>query len=542
MTDVRLALNYAAASDRGLVRQNNEDAGYAGPHLLALADGMGGHAAGEVASTFLVEALRELDSPLLDDQQHPRHRARLTTLLASAADEGNRRIAAHVDENPQLSGMGCTLTSMLFRGEQAAVCHVGDSRAYLLRDDELTQLTKDDTFVQSLVDEGKLDAADASSHPQRSLILKALTGRPVEPALTALTIRPGDRFLLCSDGLTDPVSIGTMTDILRTLDPVAATGRLVEMALRGGGPDNVTVIVADVVDVNDSNDLESELPREAILVGAAAPETPDSPRQDTPASRAAASAASISITHTPAHPVPTAEEAASDAAPEDGNVSELASAGGVLNKTQLQNVGPTQPDHPDSPGGHGKPRKRGWIAAAIATIVVLGLVGGGLFAYNRLQSTYFVAVDNKEIVVKQGAPGTILGISLNSTYQQVCLNEKAEVKLVDAGSVTADGKGAVDCHLFVTGDLNPSARSKLDSMPEDDYQGVVEQINRLAEETLPVCVTRSAETDVKPGEKKPGEKSTVEKPRSGSRAPERPTQSRAPEDLTTPGVSCREVK
>ena len=173
---MKLALDFVAASDRGLVRGNNEDSAYAGPRLLALADGMGGHAAGEVASAFMIDALKPLDSPLIED---PEHSERLETLLATAMDEGNQNIAMHVQENPTLAGMGCTLTSLLFRGNEIGLCHVGDSRGYRLRDGELEQITTDDTFVQSLVEQGKLDPADVSSHPQRSLILKALTGRPV---------------------------------------------------------------------------------------------------------------------------------------------------------------------------------------------------------------------------------------------------------------------------------------------------------------------------------------------------------------------------
>ena len=175
-----LALDYAARSDRGLVRGNNEDSAVAASHLLALADGMGGHAAGEVASQLMIEALFPLNTMFTGD---PVPADRLPGMLVEAMEAGNRAIAAHVDENPTLEGMGCTLSSLLFNDGKLGVCHVGDSRGYLLRDGVLTQVTKDDTYVQSLVDEGKLDPEDVSSHPQRSLILKALTGRPVEPTL-----------------------------------------------------------------------------------------------------------------------------------------------------------------------------------------------------------------------------------------------------------------------------------------------------------------------------------------------------------------------
>ena len=167
------ALVYTARSHLGMVRENNEDSAYAGPRLLALADGMGGHAAGEIASQFVVAALAKLDE---DEPGQD-----LTGTLSRALTVGNSAIAAHVDAHPETDGMGCTATALLFDGRRMGLIHVGDSRAYLLRDGELSQITKDDTFVQSLVDRGELSEDEAHSHPRRSLILKALTGEPVEP-------------------------------------------------------------------------------------------------------------------------------------------------------------------------------------------------------------------------------------------------------------------------------------------------------------------------------------------------------------------------
>ena len=234
------ALDYAALSDRGLVRQNNEDSGYAGPRLLAIADGMGGHAAGEVASQLMIASLSKLDADQPGDD--------LLDALAMSCAEGNASIAAEIEANPKTEGMGTTLTSLLFDGGRVGLCHVGDSRGYLLRDGELTQITRDDTYVQSLVDEGQLSEDEAHVHPQRSLILKALTGRPVEPTLKYREVREGDRYLLCSDGLSDPVSADTIAEALAEGSPSDAASRLVDLALRSGGPDNITVIIADVVD------------------------------------------------------------------------------------------------------------------------------------------------------------------------------------------------------------------------------------------------------------------------------------------------------
>ena len=185
-----LVLRYSARSDRGLVRQNNQDAVYAGPRLLALADGMGGHAAGEVASSLVISALAPLDDDDPGDD--------LLRELHAATVEGNAAIHRHVLETPDLEGMGTTLTAILFKGSRLGLVHVGDSRAYQLRDGSFTQITKDDTFVQSLIDEGRITEEEAHTHPQRSLLLRAITGQDVEPSLTVREARPGDRYLLCS--------------------------------------------------------------------------------------------------------------------------------------------------------------------------------------------------------------------------------------------------------------------------------------------------------------------------------------------------------
>lgn len=242
-----LVLRYSARSDRGLVRQNNQDAVYAGPRLLALADGMGGHAAGEVASSLVISALAPLDE---DDPSDD-----LLAELRQATFEGNAAITRHVALNSDLEGMGTTLTAILFKGNRLGLVHVGDSRCYQLRDGEFAQITKDDTFVQSLIDEGRITEDEAHTHPQRSLLLRAITGADVEPSLTIREARAGDRYLLCSDGLSGPVSDETLADTLRTYrDPRECADRLIELALRGGGPDNITCIVADVVDVDFGDD------------------------------------------------------------------------------------------------------------------------------------------------------------------------------------------------------------------------------------------------------------------------------------------------
>ncbi|MGY2127817.1 PP2C family protein-serine/threonine phosphatase [Blastococcus sp. SYSU DS0617] len=235
-----LVLRYAARSDRGLIRGNNQDSVYAGPRLLAVADGMGGHAAGDVASKVVIAALQHLD----DDTPS----GDMLQALRQGVFEGSEHLREVIRDSPQLEGMGTTLTAILFAGGRLALCHVGDSRAYLLRDGEFTQITHDDTFVQTLIDDGRITPEEANSHPQRSLLLRALNGQEVEPDLSMREARAGDRYLLCSDGLSGVVSEETLADALADPDPQSTADRLIELALRSGGPDNITVIVADVVD------------------------------------------------------------------------------------------------------------------------------------------------------------------------------------------------------------------------------------------------------------------------------------------------------
>ncbi|MDP9406711.1 MAG: protein phosphatase 2C domain-containing protein, partial [Actinomycetota bacterium] len=271
-----LQLRYAAVSDRGLLRDGNEDSVYAGPRLLAVADGMGGHAAGEVASAVAIAAVAPLDEDVPG--------ADLLDALRDAAETANSRLREMVSADGTLDGMGTTLTAMLWAGSRIGVLHVGDSRAYLLRGGQLTQITHDHTLVQTLVDEQRISADEASSHPQRSLLTRALDGREgVDPDLSVREARPGDRYLLCTDGLSGVVSPQTMLETLQTEDREQAARRLVELALRGGGPDNISVIVADVAEAGGRGGTE-------VLVGGAAatsPQTSALPTGDSAAHRAA---------------------------------------------------------------------------------------------------------------------------------------------------------------------------------------------------------------------------------------------------------------
>jgi protein phosphatase len=247
---------FAARTHVGLVRDGNEDAMYAGPRLLAVADGVGGSVAGEIASKITINTLSPLDSDMT-----------ITDPLAAlhdATQAADIQLRDAIAGDPSLSGMGTTLTAVLWAGEQVGLAQLGDSRAYLMRAGELSQLTRDQTLVQSLVDEGQITAEEALVHPRRSWILRALDGRgEAEPDVQMLTPVAGDRYLLCSDGLSDYVDTATIAATLGNGQDLQLTcDALVDQALAAGAPDNVTCVVAEPVD--------GQVPTARPVVGGAA--------------------------------------------------------------------------------------------------------------------------------------------------------------------------------------------------------------------------------------------------------------------------------
>ena len=446
---MKLALNFVAVSDRGLVRANNEDSAYAGPHLLVLADGMGGHAAGEVASQLMVEHLEHLDRDPED--------ADMLALLGAAAEDGNAAIEASVAEHPEQAGMGTTLTATMFNGRELGLIHVGDSRGYLLRKGELRQLTVDDTFVQSLVDGGKLAPEDVSSHPQKSLILKAYTGRAVEPHLELVQVKPGDRVLLCSDGLSDPVTQQTIQLALGDGTPEMAANRLIELALRSGGPDNVTVVVAEVVEAAEG-DATAET-RAVVKAGALDPGY-ESSHPDSAASRAAALLRK-SETITPDHNRAKLQDAdASD--DEEGHTS---GAG----KKQPSSVWP-------------------WVVATLVLLLVLA-VAGVMWSQSRATDAYVLKVqDSGEFVVQHTTRDNPFADAKTEDIQRACLNTKGEMRVISKDSKPGD------CSIFATSDL-PKDKREVEDVT-GSYDDVLAKLNELADQALPACTDKkSAEED-----------------------------------------------
>ncbi|MFI7339196.1 Stp1/IreP family PP2C-type Ser/Thr phosphatase [Streptomyces sp. NPDC050085] len=386
-----LSLRFAAGSHKGMIREGNEDSGYAGPRLLAIADGMGGQAAGEVASSEVISTIVALDDDVPGSD--------ILTSLGTAVQRANDQLRMMVEEDPQLEGMGTTLTALLWTGQRLGLVHVGDSRAYLLRDGVLTQITQDHTWVQRLVDEGRITEEEATTHPQRSLLMRALgSGDHVEPDLSIREVRAGDRYLICSDGLSGVVSHQTMEETLASYQgPQETVQDLIQLALRGGGPDNVTVIVADVLDIDSGDTLAGQISDAPVIVGAVAEnqhQLHDNGSMDTPAGRASSLG----------RPVPG-----------------QGAGGGGGGEFGPPGSGATDAYAPE--GGFGaygdedfvKPgRGRKWIKRSLYSALALAVIGGGLYGgYRWTQTQYYVGANEEHVALYRGINQDLAWVSLS---------------------------------------------------------------------------------------------------------------------------------
>ena len=404
-----LHLRVVARSVVGLVRKNNQDSGYASEQLLVVADGMGGAAAGDLASAVAIDVIKDLDTPELlasglpatqdsappestDETAEPTiivpgavgHNP-LLGRLETAIGEANERIADQVAADYSLEGMGTTVTGAIFDGSRLALAHIGDSRAYLLRGGLLEQLSHDHSWVQSLVDDGKITQEEAAYHPHRSLLLKVLNGQPAnDPDLTSVPLLAGDRLLFCSDGLSGMVDDAEIAELMAVPELDQAVTGLVEAALDGGGIDNITVILAEAT--------EDAVADVAVILGAAAErEIPAAPRR----------------THFEAGIL-----GFPGAVGDDVDSGYPGGAQATTRAVAEQHVDDESRYAPQPPARRRRVRTL-VVALAVLLIAAAGLGAG--YAWTRTQ--YFVGADDAQVAIFRGLPDGIPGLRLSQVYE-----------------------------------------------------------------------------------------------------------------------------
>ena len=414
--------HYAARSDVGSVRQNNQDSGYAGANLLVLADGMGGPAGGDIASSVAIAHLVPLDT-----DSHPAE-----TLLPSLRDAlMHEELSERSEQDPELAGLGTTCIALMRSGNKLAMVHIGDSRAYLLRGDTLTQVTTDHSFVQYLVDSGQITPEEAEHHPQRNVVMRILgdSQADVTPDETMREAVVGDRWLLCSDGLSGVVSSDTIAEILTDVrDPGECAEELIRLALLAGGPDNVTCVVADIVPAG------TVPPSAPQIVGAAAKDRLAPTRGGGGAAARAAALAS------PTKELPVDDEAEAEA---------------------------------DAP----RRSRFAWLLPVISLMLAIGVVIAGWLGWQWSQSQYYVMGKDGSVVIFQGIPQSIGSWNLSHAVEitDVKLDQLAAVdqqRLQEP--VTRSSRGEVDAYVAI---LRSNARERALQQAREAQQAQQSQQN-----------------------------------------------------------------
>jgi serine/threonine protein phosphatase PrpC len=364
----------AAASHVGKIRSNNQDSGYSGRQLFMVADGMGGHAGGDVASAIATKRIIEADQRYQTPQD-------AEFALQAALIAANSQLAETVFEHTELTGMGTTVSALVVLEGEVAIAHIGDSRVYLFRDGELSQITIDHTFVQRLVDSGRITEQEAMVHPRRSVLMRVLGDVESSPEIdtSILATLPGDRWLICSDGLSGVVSNGGIAAALSTsLDVQGVADRLIKESLDGGAPDNVTIVVVDIGSATERVDVPT-------VVGSAA--APLAFGEEPGRSRA------LRMSSLRLHPVrethfePDSQDYLSELIEEDERRT--------------------------------RRRKITWLIGII--LLITTIVGAGFLGYQWTQTRYYVGVEGSNIAIFKGVQQDLGPISLSSVYEDTTL-------------------------------------------------------------------------------------------------------------------------
>lgn len=441
-----MRLRFTALSDVGRVRRDNQDSGYAGPHLLAIADGVGGAARGDVASAATIAQIRGLDHPPDNDALEQ---------LSGAVELAHTRIADLVAESPELEGTSTTATVVLFDGSQLLVAHIGDSRAYLLHNGELRQLTKDHTFVQSLVDEDRITEDEARVHPHRNIILRAVDGvHEPEPDVFTVPLSVGDRVMLCSDGCSGSLTDAELADLLSG-DPLDGTPpALVNAALEAGSSDNVTVVVAEVVEdearapgPGTGAALPGQEPQAPVVVGAAASTT----------------------------------------------------RSGLLRRRRHEPEPPVDPEtlrYAPLP-----PQRRPWARRiGVLGLVVVVLAAAVILGYRWTQTQYYIGADGSQVAIYQGVDLSVPGVKLHH--------------LVERNQLELRALGEYDSALVrggITRSSLASAREKVQELIANNCKPVPKPLTRAEKQAKENAKKRNRGNESDSGKKSSKKSGTVAK-------------------------------
>lgn len=528
MTD--FVFNSAVRSNVGLVRKNNQDSGYAGRNFLLIADGMGGHAGGDVASAITVARLASLD--------HSEHNGESLDSLRSTILDANDRIARAVEDEPQLGGMGTTVTALLRCKDRLALAHIGDSRAYLLRDDSFSQMTTDHTFVQMLVDEGRITPEEAEYHPQRSVVMRVLgdVGASPELDMSVREARVGDRWMLCSDGLTGFADLDVIEEALRSIDdPGECAEKLINMALEGGGADNITVVIGDVVDATDLTPEELDAPGEfggsveinpqfARLgtvdndtqpVNGTQPvedlETEALPRVDEDAAEVASDSA-----NEPEETKERADEDTADAVSTTAVGAAASSAASVASDGKRGGRGKARATRgrkrkdlgADTDGfddfSDEEPRRR-WLPWVIAGVVIVVLIVAGFAGKAFIQSQYYVTEENGKVAVYQGVSQNLGPLELSD------LHETTDIEV-----------------QYLPAYTQSRLKETIPASSHDEAQKIVENLRSSADKARQQSVSGGAtdgnSSDPAPSAPGQPERKPAQKPGQATGQPEQPRQ------------------
>ena len=410
----------SSRSDKGKVRASNQDSGYSGVNLYVVADGMGGHAGGDIASALATQHVAKVDDVYADSDQ-------AIDALLDAMKEANKNLSETVDKFGYLAGMGTTMDAVLFTGDIANIAHIGDSRVYLLRDSQMTQVTKDHTFVQQLVDSGKITEEEALYHPRRNVILRVLGDTSEEPEfdIHQLEVKAGDRLLLCSDGLCGVVPSALIEENMKLADLDEAIELLIDEAKEYGAPDNVTVLLLEVREANDVSELQQPI----TWLGSAANEVVIKPN----------SAGRILEMFSPIRWLEAIRDAGGKESFYSVNDPALAKAIGEF-------------------GGKVRSWRLRGIAFFLALAIVFGTAMWGVYSY--IQTRYYLGVENGNVAIYQGIKESFGGFGFSK------LHHESDVKLTELPEFQQEL-----ILKSISADSLADAEAKLDQIVESSKNG-----------------------------------------------------------------------